>query len=154
MSVSNQNIIASDKMSIIGKNIGKTDILIWWEDDDEIFLRFAVNVCDEKQENIGYRLYRDDLTYNSKSYFDYSIRIKSKVCFGVEKYINGEQVSVDKSLEFCLINKEDNCSMPIQQLENSVIEVDTSAMSYGKLYSLTIKGEKQMQGEICGKGLF
>ena len=154
LSVSNQNIIASDKMSIIGKSIGKTDILIWWEDDDEIFLRFSVNVCDEKQENVGYRLYREDLAFNSKSYFDYSVRIKNKVRIGVEKYINGEQVSVDKPLEFCLISKEDNCSMPIQQLENSVIEVDTSAMSYGKLYSLTIKGETQMQAEICGKGLF
>jgi len=153
VSIDNESVLTYDGVNINGMSLGETDLTVYWEEDKDIYSIFHVLVIREQATNIFYRIYKRDLTYNRKSYYDFSV-IYNDVNFGIEEYVNCELANMDEAFDFRIVRAKDKKDIPITYVSNFEIKIDTSCIYTGEKYLLTINGKCNMQIEFESVSLF
>jgi predicted phosphodiesterase len=155
VSVADESVLAYNGINITGVFLGETDITVYWDDDKEICETFHVVVVSEPVSNTFYRVYKQDIKFNNKSYFDFNVITCNDVHFGIEKYVNCGLTDMDKTFSFYIKRIKDEALIPVRPEGNSEIKVKGSSLDIGEKYILIITGEKRsMQFEFKGLGLF
>ena len=152
--IANESVLTYDGTNIIGVSLEETDLNVCWDDDIDICATFHVVVISEPVTNTSYRIYKRDLTFNRKSYYDFSVITRNDVHFGIEKYVNCELADIDEAFDFDIVRVKDEKSIPITFESSCEIKVDTSYMDIGEKYLLTITGINKMQVEFKSVSLF
>ncbi|MDR3601418.1 MAG: hypothetical protein P4L49_13215 [Desulfosporosinus sp.] len=154
VSIANESVLTFDGTNITGASLGETDLTVYWYDDKDIYETFHVVVVSEPVTNTFYRVYKRDIRFNKKSYYDFSVITCNDVHFGIEKYVNCELADIDEAFDFHIVRVKDGTVIPISPEGNCEIKVNTSCMHIGEKYLLTIISESTMQFEFKGAGLF
>jgi predicted MPP superfamily phosphohydrolase len=154
VSIANESVLAFDGINITGLSLGETDITVYWDDDKDICETFHVVVVSEPVKNIFYRVYKHDIKFNSKSYYDFSVITCNDVYFGIEKYVNCELTDIDEAFNFHIVSVKDGTVIPVNPESNCEIKVKTSCLETGGKYLLTVSGESTIQVEFKGMALF
>ena len=154
VSIANESILTFDGTNIAGVSLGETDLTVYWDNDKDICETFHVVVVSELVTNIFYRVYKRDITFDKKSYYDFSVITCNDVHFGIEKYVNCESADMDEAFDFHIVRVKDGTVIPMSPEGNCEIKVNTSCIDIGEKYLLTITGENTMQLEFKGAALF
>lgn len=153
VNIADESVLNFDGINITGVSLGETDITVSWNDDKEIYATFHVIVSSEPITSTFYRIYKRELSFHRKTYYDYTVKAYSFVQFGIEKYVNCELTDMDDTLEFNIFGINGN-AIPITSVSSYEIKIDTSLMNIGEKYLMTITNDSKMRFEIEIESLF
>lgn len=140
---SDENIIVIKNGVLIGKTIGTVDIKMWWQDNVDIFKIIKINVCKDSYENISYRLYKNRIEDNTKSYKNFNILClyENEVIYGIDKFVNGQIVNFDELFEFNIETFTKENHLQIIERKNDQVKVNASKTETGTTYILNAKNQ-------------
>jgi len=146
--IADESVLTFDGINITGVSLGETDITVCRNDDKEINATFHVVVTSEPITNTFYRIYKRELSFDRKTYYDFTVKAYSFVQFGIEKYVNCELTDMDETFEFHIFSIKDGNAIPLTSVSSYEMKIDTSLMNRGEIYSMTITNDSKMKFEI------